>query len=108
MATGCGGLGFTPRSVRGVAAGAQPEVRIHLPPAANDANSIIVTALCESLENRRTIDEIDSTPTAKGPVGAPVRRPQFEQGLFERSVLFWRLNLGCAMGIAVDRDFTIV
>src|SRR6202045_2173932 len=25
--------GFTPRSVRGVAAGAEPEVRIHLPPA---------------------------------------------------------------------------
>jgi hypothetical protein len=24
--------GFTPRSVRGVAAGAEPEVRIHLPP----------------------------------------------------------------------------
>jgi hypothetical protein len=27
--------GFTPRSVRGVAAGAEPEVRIHLPPAAS-------------------------------------------------------------------------
>jgi hypothetical protein len=27
--------GFAPRSVRGVAAGAEPEVRIHLPPAAS-------------------------------------------------------------------------
>src|SRR5580704_15796587 len=27
--------GFTPRSVRGVAAGAEPKVRIHLPPAAS-------------------------------------------------------------------------
>jgi hypothetical protein len=34
-----------------------------------------VTGLCESLENRRTIDEIDSTLTAKGPVGAPVKVP---------------------------------
>ena len=40
--------------------------------------------------------------------GRPSRRPQFEQGLFERSVLFWRLSLGCAMGIAVDRNSTIV
>jgi hypothetical protein len=51
------------------------EVRIHLPPAASHTNSIIVTGLCESLENRRTIDEIDSTLTAKGPVGAPVKAP---------------------------------
>jgi hypothetical protein len=34
-----------------------------------------VTGLCESLENRRTIDEIDSTLTAKWPVGAPVKAP---------------------------------
>ena len=44
----------------------------------------------------------------RGRSGRPSRRPQFEQGLFERSVLFWRLSLGCAMGIAVDRDSTIV
>jgi hypothetical protein len=30
--------GFTPRSLRGVAAGAEPEVRIHLPPAASRTN----------------------------------------------------------------------
>jgi hypothetical protein len=54
---------------------AGPMVRIRLPPAASHTNSIIVTGLCESLENRRTIDEIDSTLTAKGPVGAPVKAP---------------------------------
>ena len=52
-----------------------PTVRIQLPPPASHTNSIIVTGLCESLENRRTIDEIDSTLTAKGPVGAPVKAP---------------------------------
>ena len=31
--------GFTPRSVRGVAAGAEPEVRIHLPPAESRVHS---------------------------------------------------------------------
>jgi hypothetical protein len=51
------------------------QVRIRLPPAASHTNSIIVTGPCESLENRRTIDEIDSTLTAKGPVGAPVKAP---------------------------------
>ena len=44
----------------------------------------------------------------RGRSGRPSRRPQFEQGLVERSVLFWRLSLGRAMGIAVDRDSTIV
>jgi hypothetical protein len=29
---------------------AEPEVRIHFPPAARHTNSIIVTGLCESLE----------------------------------------------------------
>jgi hypothetical protein len=48
---------------------------IRAAPAASHTNSIIVTGLCESLENRRTIDEIDSTLTAKGPVGAPVKTP---------------------------------
>ena len=32
--------GFTPRSVRGVAAGAEPEFRIHLPPAASQERTI--------------------------------------------------------------------
>jgi hypothetical protein len=43
-----------------------------------------------------------------GRSGRPSRRPQFEQSLVERSVLFSRLSLGCAMGTAVDRDSTIV
>jgi hypothetical protein len=35
LAVACG---FTPRSLRGVAAGAEPEVRVHLPPAKSRAN----------------------------------------------------------------------
>jgi len=58
-----------------MAASAEPMVRIQFPPAASHTNSIIVTGLCESLENRRTIDDIDSTLTAKWPVGAPVKAP---------------------------------
>src|SRR5260221_3065969 len=38
VATGSRWLAASPRSLRGVAAGAEPEVRVHLPPAKSRAN----------------------------------------------------------------------
>ena len=46
LAVACG---FTPRSLRGISAGAEPEVRIHLPPARHDG----IGAACRAFSRLR-------------------------------------------------------